>query len=193
MDLQVEVSRSCSPHEEDFFCVLKTTFSSNHKFLTELHCHHWNHQIPGCALLPGTCRASQLSGHTGCHPPVPPQLSQPSGLPAAHTALHIMTSLSCRLGPPSNFQHALYAMAMVLLCQAGGPLAWLNSGLAEHELWQTPLGSWRMEYQKVHYYLWMQDLSSVSVLCSTSHPQTSQGFFSWVLLLRALLCPWAKP
>lgn len=157
-DLQVEVSRSCIPHEEEFFCVLKTKFSSNHKFLTELHCNHSNHQISGSALLLGACRAPQLSVlYTQAVIPqcVPPQVSQPPGLPAAHTAFHIVTSLSCRPGPPSRFQHAFCAMATVFFSQAGGPFAWLNSGLAVHELWQTPLRSWRMEYQKVHYYLWM--------------------------------------
>lgn len=50
-----------------------------------------------------------------------------------------------------------------------------------------------MEYQKVHYYLWMQNLSLVSVFHPTAYPQTSLGFSSWVLLLPALLCRWAKP
>lgn len=164
MDLQVEVTRSCNPLEENFFCILKTKFSSNHKFLTEHHCNHSDHQIPGSALPwgPHSC----LTGHIGCNPSVPPQVSQPPGLPAAHTALQ-MTNLSCRLGPPSDFQPCV-----PWPCQAGQPLAWLNSGLAVHELWQTLLRSWRMEYQKVHYYLWMQNLSLVSVFHPTSHPQT---------------------
>lgn len=187
MDLQVEVSRSCIPHEEDFFRVLIAKFSSSHKFLTELHRNHSTYQIPGNALLLGTCRVPQLSDwtHRLSSLRATTQVSQLPGLPAACTAFHMMTNLSCRLGSPSDFQHAFCTMATVFLCQAEEPLAWLNSGLDVHELWQTPPRSWRMEYQKVHYYLWMQNLSLVSVFRPSSYTQTSLGFSSWVLLLPA--------
>ena len=144
MDLQVELSGSCNPGEEDFFHVLKTKFSYNNKFLTAslqpLNSPDPRQHTPA---EPHSC----LNGRAGS---VPPQISHTLGPSTAHAALHVMISLSYRAGPLSSLQQPhvplpqsssarwegpWHHLTLALLCLNRGRLHW---GVGEWSISKCP-------------------------------------------------------